>query len=115
MVVPVVIKDKTGKTYQYKKGSFALQGCGGGLNNMSLLMKYLSQHKSQGYKVSVIPLVVENELLNGFQFFDSQITLTTLLDDNIDLILYRKNQFEWIYHNYKQLENEFEKRVKTPS
>jgi len=107
MVVPVIIEKNTNKMYQYKNGCFALEGSGGGLSNTSSIIRYLKLHTEKGYNVSIAPKVIENELLNNFNFIDSQVNLDTLIEKSTDLILYRKNEFEWIYFQYEKLISEF--------
>ena len=107
MVVPVIIEKNTNKMYQYKKGCFALEGSGGGLSNTSSIIRYLKLHTEKGYNVSIAPKVTENKLLNDFDFIDSQINLDTLIEKSTDLILYRKNEFKWIYSQYEKLISKF--------
>lgn len=108
MVVPVIVEKNTNKIYQYMNGYFALEGSGGGLSNTISIIKYLKLHTEKGYNVSIIPKVTENELLNNFKFIDSEVNLEFLIKKSTDLILYRKNEFEWIYSQYEELINEFE-------
>ena len=107
MVVPVIIEKNTNKMYQYKNGCFALEGSGGGLSNTSSIIRYLKLHTEKGYNVSIAPKIIENKLLNAFNFIDSEINLDALIEKSTDLILYRKNEFEWIYSQYEELINEF--------
>ena len=107
MVVPVIVEKNTKKMYQYKNGCFALEGSGGGLRNTRSIIRYLKLHTEKGYNVSITPRVTENELLHDFSFIDSQINLDILIEKSTDLILYRKNEFKWIYSQYEELINEF--------
>jgi hypothetical protein len=108
LIAPILLEKSTGKINQYGLGYFALQGCGGGLSNTSSIMYHLKKHKEKGYKASVVPKVVDNQLLNSFQYADSGTTLTDLLESSTDLINYRKDKFEWIYMKYSQLTMKYE-------
>ncbi len=103
MVVPVIIESKTKVIYQYTNGNFALEGSGTGLGSTRSILRYLKLHMDKGFNVSIIPKVIDNNLLHNFKFVDSDVDLDMLLKKSIDLILYRKNEFEWIYRQYKEL------------
>jgi hypothetical protein len=107
LVAPVIIEKSTGKISQYGLGYFALEGSGGGLSNMSSIMYYLKKHREKGYEVSLLPKIVENELLSNYEFVDSGIKLTDLTENSISLINYRKEAFEWIYKQYNELVVEY--------
>ena len=49
LVVPVVKGDESKRFLEFALGSFALQGCGGGLNNTDTLFYYLEKHINKGY------------------------------------------------------------------
>ena len=100
LVAPVLLEITTGRIIQYGLGYFALQGCGGGLNNTSSILYYLNKHQEKGYKIYIAPKVVNTKLLRSFEFIDSGTTLGNLLDNSIDLINYRKGRCEWIYKQY---------------
>ncbi len=51
--------------------------------------------KNKGFKVDIIPKVVDNSKLNNFQYVDSGIKLGDLIDST-DLNAYRKDSFVWI-------------------
>ncbi len=103
MVILVIIGKDTGLMYQYSNGCFALEGSGGGLSNTRSILRYLKLHKNKGFDVSIIPKVVDNDLLKKFEYVDGGVYLSTILKNSIDLILYRKNEFEWIYFQYQEL------------
>ena len=103
MVIPVIIEKNTNTMYQYSSGCFALEGSGGGLSNTSSILRYLRLHKNKGFNVSIVPKVVDNDLLNNFKYVDGGVDLSMLLEKSTDLILYRKNEFEWIYSQYQEL------------
>jgi len=103
LVAPVILEKSTGKINQYGLGYFALEGSGGGLSNMSSIMYYLKKHREKGYEISLLPKIVENKLLNDYEFVDSGIKLTDLTENSIDLINYRKEAFECIYKQYNEL------------
>ena len=106
MVVPVIIESRTKIMYQYTNGGFALEGSGGGLSNTRSLLRYLKLHMDKGFNVLLIPKVIDNDLLDNFKFIDSGVDLDILIKNSTDLILYRKNEFEWIYSQYKELLSE---------
>lgn len=108
LVAPFVQGDRTNKNIQYGLGYFALEGLGGGIGNTDMLMFHLHNHKKKNYKVNIIPLVIENELLSDFEFVDSGVTLSNLLENSIPLINYRKDSFDWIYNQYNKLIDEYE-------
>lgn len=108
LVAPLVQGDKTKKTIQFGLGYFALEGLGGGIGNTDMLMYHLYNHKKKGYNVNIIPLIIENELLSNFEFVDSGVTLSNLLENSIPLINYRKDSFNWIYNQYNKLIDEYE-------
>ncbi|MGB3468645.1 MAG: hypothetical protein WBA74_25395 [Cyclobacteriaceae bacterium] len=103
LITPVVLENTTGKISQFDSGCFALQGSGGGLSNTRLLMYYLQLHREKGFKVYVVPKVVDNQLLDSFEYTDSGTTLSDILHNSTDLINYQKNQFKWIYKQYLYL------------
>ncbi|MDU1905564.1 MAG: hypothetical protein E6772_12345 [Dysgonomonas sp.] len=102
-VVPVIIEKSTNKTTQFGIGYFALEGSGSGLSHMDSLIYYLKKHIDRGYQVYILPKIVDNELLNYYQYFDSNIRLSTLIENSIDLINYQKDSFKWIYRQYQEL------------
>lgn len=103
MVIPVIIEKNTNVMYQYSSGCFALEGSGGGLNNTRSILRYLKLHKNKGFNVSIVPKIVDNNLLNNFEYIDGGVNLNILLENSTDLILYRKNEFKWIYSQYQKL------------
>ena len=103
LVVPVILEKSTGKINQFGQGYFALEGSGGGLSNTDSIMYHLKNHKERGYRVSIIPKVVDNKLLDDFEYVDSNVKLSNLIENSIDLINYRKNSFEWIFRKYAEL------------
>lgn len=103
LVVPVIIEKSTNRITQFGSGWFALEGCGGGLGNTSSLIYNLRKHIEKGYKVSILPKVVENKLLYDYEYCDSNIKLSDLLENSIDLINYQKDVFKWIYQQYQEL------------
>lgn len=103
LVAPVIMEKSTGKISQYGLGYFALEGRGGGLKNTDMIMYYLKKHSEKGFKVSILPKVVDNKLLSDFEYIDSGIKLIDLIENSIDLINYRKDSFEWIYKQYMDL------------
>lgn len=103
LVVPVIIEKSTNRIIQFGSGWFALEGCGGGLGNTSSLIYNLKKHIEKGYKVSILPKVIDNKLLYDYEYCDSNINLSDLLENSIDLINYRKDAFKWIYKQYQEL------------
>lgn len=103
LVVPVILERVTGKITQFGQGYFALEGSGGGLGNTDMLLYFLRRHKDKGFAVSIRPMIVNNELLNGFEYVDSGVKLTDLLDNPIELMNYQKGPFKWIYNQYAEL------------
>lgn len=103
LVVPVILERITGKITQFGQGYFSLEGSGGGLSNTDSFLYFLERHKNKGYTVSIRPLIIENDLLNGFEYVDSGVKLMDLLDDPIELIHYQKGPFKWIYKQYVEL------------
>lgn len=103
LVVPVIIEKSTNRIIQFGSGWFALEGCGGGLGNTSSLIYNLKKHIEKGYKVSILPKVVDNKLLYDYEYCDSNINLSDLLENSIDLINYRKDAFKWIYKQYQEI------------
>ncbi len=107
LVAPVLLETTTGRIIQYGLGYFALQGCGGGLNNTNSVLYYLNKLQERGYKVHLVPKVVDTNLLRSFEYTDSGTTLENLLKNSIDLINYRKGKFEWIHKQYQQLVDKY--------
>jgi hypothetical protein len=105
LVNPVIVEKESGKKIEFGLSGFALEGCGGGLNNMKSLINRLKKLERKGVKVSFIPKVVDNEKLNAFQYIDSGVVIDDLIQ-SIDLINYRKNEFEWIFQTYDEIVNE---------
>ncbi|MDL2141666.1 hypothetical protein QQY79_03970 [Flavobacterium tructae] len=103
LIAPVIVEKSTGKTYQYEYRNFALEGTGGGLSNTSSILYYLKKHAEKGFQVLIAAKITDNSLMNGFEYADSGIKLTDLLQDSIDLHNYRKDSFEWIYKQYQEL------------
>jgi hypothetical protein len=103
LVAPIIWEKSTGKISQFGFVDFALEGCGGGLNNTSLILKNLKNLRKKGFKVSVLPKVIDNELLNNFEFVDSGTKLIDLVENSTDLINYRNDAFEWIFKQYSEL------------
>ncbi|GAB1856142.1 hypothetical protein MHTCC0001_09770 [Flavobacteriaceae bacterium MHTCC 0001] len=103
LVAPIVLEKSTGKINQYGLGYFALQGMGGGLSNTSSLFFRLKNHKSKGFKVSILPKIVNSELLSKYEYVDGGVKLSDLIENSLDLINYRKEPFDWIYKQYIEL------------
>lgn len=103
LIAPIIVEKGTGKIYQYEYRNFALEGSGGGLSNTSSVFYHLKKHSEKGFQVLIAPKIVDNSLINGFEYADSGIKLNDLLDDSIDLHNYRKDSFEWIYEQYQEL------------
>lgn len=103
LVVPIIVEKSTNRITQFGSGWFALEGSGGGLGNTSSLIYYLRKHIEKGYKVSILPKVVDNKLLFDYEYCDSNIKLSDLLENSIDLINYQKDSFKWIYKQYQEL------------
>jgi hypothetical protein len=108
LVAPFFIGLESKKTIQFGLGYFALEGSGGGLSKTEMLMFHLNKHKQKGYNVNMLPMVIESELLENFEYVDSGVTLSNLLENAIPLINYRKDSFEWIYKQYNELVDEYE-------
>lgn len=107
LVVPVVKGDESKRFLEFALGSFALQGCGGGLNNTDTLFYYLEKHINKGYNVTILPKVIESTYLDDFQYLDSNVKIETLLENSIDLINYRKGKLDWIFKEYIRLSNKY--------
>lgn len=107
LVVPVVKGDESQRFLEFALGSFALQGCGGGLNNTDTLFYYLEKHINKGYNVTILPKVIESTYLDDFQYLDSNVKIETLLENSIDLINYRKGKLDWIFKEYIRLSNKY--------
>ncbi|MEA9414296.1 hypothetical protein [Flavobacterium sp. PL02] len=103
LIAPVIVERGSGKTYQYHYNYFALEGTGGGLSNTSSILYYLKKHAEKGFQVLIAPKITDNLLMNAFEYADSGIKLSDLLEDSIDLHNYRKDSFEWIYKQYQEL------------
>lgn len=107
LVVPIIKGDESKRFLEFGLGYFALQGCGGGLNNTDTLFYYLEKHKNKGYNVAILPKVIESTYLDDFQYLDSNVKLETLLENSIDLINYRKGKLDWIFKEYIRLLNKY--------
>lgn len=107
LVVPVIKGDESKRFLEFSLGSFALQGCGGGLNNTDTLFYYSEKHKNEGYNVTILPKIIESTYLDDFQYLDSNVKFDTLLENSIDLINYRKGEFVWIFKEYIRLLNKY--------
>ncbi|NAS30584.1 hypothetical protein GTQ40_06350 [Flavobacteriaceae bacterium R38] len=103
LVAPIVLEKSTGKINQYGLGYFALQGMGGGLSNTSSMLFRLKNHKNKGFKVSILPKIVNSELLSNYEYVDGGVKLSDLIENSLDLINYRKKPFDWIYKQYIEL------------
>src|SRR5690606_7222639 len=103
LVAPIILEKSTGKINQYGLGYFALQGTGGGLSNTSSILFLLKNHKNKGFKVSILPKIVDSELLGNYEYVDSGVKLSDLIENSFDLISYRKEPFDWIYKRYIEL------------
>lgn len=103
LVAPIILEKSTGKINQYGLGYFALQGTGGGLSNTSSMLFLLKNHKNKGFKVSILPKIVDSELLGNYEYVDSGVKLSDLIENSFDLISYRKEPFDWIYKQYIEL------------
>ncbi|MCC9074377.1 hypothetical protein LNQ49_22545 [Flavobacterium sp. F-65] len=55
------------------------------------------------FNVFIASKIVDNALLTGFEYADSGIKLSDLLEESIDLHNYRKDSFVWIYKQYQEL------------
>ncbi|MFS4494707.1 hypothetical protein [Maribacter sp. 2308TA10-17] len=109
LVAPVILENSTMKITQFNLGAFALQGSGGGLSNTSSLFHKLRDYEMRGYKVSVVPKLVDSEILSNFQFADSGLRLMDLIEHpkTIDLANYRKDQFAEIHETYVELTEDY--------
>lgn len=103
LISPIIKEKKTGKTFQFGLGYFALQGSGGGLSNTCTLFSHLRKLKDKGFQVDILPKIAETSLMSDFEYLDSRIKLQDLLDNSIDLINYRNESFSWIYQEYQRL------------
>lgn len=103
LVTPIIVEVSTSRVIQFGCSGFALQGCGSGLSSTGSLIYKLKNHIEKGYKVSILPKVINNKLLHDYGYYDSNIKLTDLLDNSIDLINYKKGSFKWIYKQYQEL------------
>jgi hypothetical protein len=103
LVAPIIWEKSTGKISQFGLGDFALEGCGGGIKNTNYILCLLKKHCEKGFNVSLLPKVIDNELLISFEFVDSGTKLIDLIDKSIDLINYRKDAFKWIFKQYSEL------------
>lgn len=106
LVAPIIHEKDKNKIYQYGLGYFALEGSGGGLHNTRCLIYELVKLREKGIKVNIIPKVIDNEVISGFQYFDSGINLEYLLEKSIDLINYRKGSFLNIYKQINEITTE---------
>ena len=103
LVAPIILEQSTERITQFGLGYFALEGCGGGLANTDSIFYYIKKHIQKGFKVSIQPKVVDNEILKDFEYVDSGIKLNDLIDNSLNLINYQKEEFEWIYKKYQGL------------
>ena len=67
LVVPVIKEKTTEKLYQFRLGDFALEGQGGGLRNTELFINSIKKHNNKGFKVPLLPKVIDNKLLTNFE------------------------------------------------
>lgn len=108
LVAPIILEKSTGKINQYGLGYFALQGMGGGLGNTSSMLFHFKNHKKKGFKVSILPKIVDSELLANYEYVDSGVKLSDLIENSFDLINYRKEPFDWIYKKYIELLHKYD-------
>jgi len=106
LIAPVIQEKDTNKIYQYGLEYFALEGCGGGIHNTKDMIYLLKELSRKGIQVNIIPKVVANDLIHEFEYADSGVTLSDLIEKSIDLVNYRKGSFEWIYKQYNEIMNE---------
>lgn len=106
LVAPIVISQDTNEVLlQYGLHYFALQGCGGGLNNTKSILYHAKKLQDKGYKVQIYPKVVKSKLISDFEYWDSEVNLNDLKNNSIHLFNYRKDIFESIYSTYIRLMN----------
>lgn len=103
LVAPVILDERTNEAYDFELGCFALQGCGGGLSNMDSMFYHVAKLQSKGYKVSVIPKIIDNELLEAYSYIDSNVKLEDLIRESNKLIECRKNEFISIQEKFEEL------------
>lgn len=60
LVTPIIQGVNSKKVLQYRRGCFALQGCGGGLSCTKSLIFYLRKIVEEGYQVNYIPKIISN-------------------------------------------------------
>lgn len=106
LIAPIVLEKYSGKIYQYDMNCFALEGCGGGLRNTKDIIHELKRLSQRNINVCIIPKVIDNELIHGFEYNDSDITLNHLINNSIDLINYRIGSLQWIYKQFEQINEE---------
>lgn len=106
LIGPVIHEKSTHKIYQYGLGYFALEGYGGGLHNTKDMIHLLKKLSQKGIRINIIPKVIANELIHGFEYVDSGVTLNDLIEKSIDLMNYKKGSFKWIYNKYNEIINE---------
>jgi hypothetical protein len=110
LVVPVIQEKETNRVFQFGTGYFALEGRGGGLGNTDTLIGRLMHLSEKGIKVNIIPRVVDAELLQQFEYLDSGVKLSDLIENSIDLINYKHGKFEWIYKNFRKIVAKWENK-----
>ena len=108
LVVPVIIDRITNEALQFGQGYFALEGSGGGLNYTDSIFRKLKEHKANGFNVSICPIIVDNKLLDDFEYIDSNLKWNDLLKDGINLANYRKREFVWIYKQYSEIKAKYQ-------
>ncbi len=106
LVAPTIYEKSTGRVYQFGLGYFALEGCGGGLNNTIELISKLRELKRKGIKVNIIPKVVDNDKLTAFQYVDSGMTIDQIISGSTDLTNYDKREFTQIKKTLEKILNE---------
>lgn len=110
LVVPIIHERETNRIFQFGIGYFALEGCGGGLGNTDTLIGRLIRLSEKGIKVNLIPRVIDAELLDKFEYLDSGLKLSDLIENSIDLINYKDGKFKWIYKNYIEIVKKWESK-----
>ena len=108
IVAPLIKECITRRTIQFNLCTFSLEGIGGGLGKTETLFHFLKLHFDKGFKVSVIPKVVNSQILNDFQYFDSGLKYQDLVDSSIDLVNYRKGSLEYVFRQYSKLIKTYE-------
>jgi hypothetical protein len=108
LITPVAIEKKCNRIYQFNNSCFALEGMGGGINNIDSLFYNLSEVKRKGYRVTIVTKVIENEYLSDYEYFDSNLHLHDLISNSWDIESHRKDRFVQIYQELLQRKNKYQ-------